>query len=254
MGFVVSDNGHVTVDHTTHSYGKTSVKHNYTMAKTKCKPNPLRIFSIFLRHGYKGSGKVKGDNCPFIYGAKGKRGLYVTYASVKQLCLPMREILDKFVREQKKLGIEYDIVIPMPSSHSISTIVAKRVAKALGSELTLETFRKANAQDIRQQINTKPIPHNAKVEIATAIAKAEKEDRNFSLSDVTTQHRNHLTPLELQKHLPNVNRVLLVDDLCASGTTLVSAKDMLMEMNPNLVVEALCLFSPHDGKIKNRKG
>lgn len=253
MGFIVDHNGLVSVDHDSKSYGITTVKGNYTRAKTRCAHNPLRVFSIFLRRSYKGSGKGKGDNCPFIYGIKKKRGLKVNYSSVKALHSSMTTIIEEFSKAQRRADIQYDLIIPMPSSHSISYIVSRRLSKVLpGSIVENGFFRKSSSEDIRRQLSDESIPHGAKVNISNAINLAEESGLNFSLSDVDTANRKYLRPIELITAIPKVDRILLVDDLFATGTTLITAKELIKHQYPGVVVEAMCLFSPLDGRIKQK--
>ncbi|WP_338191389.1 phosphoribosyltransferase, partial [Proteus mirabilis] len=38
-------------------------------------------------------------------------------------------------------------------------------------------------------------------------------------------------------------RILLVDDLMATGTTLTTARDIIAQQYPNAIIHAICLFS-----------
>jgi hypothetical protein len=251
LGFVVEANGLVRVEHNINNYGATTPNRNPTNAKTRCENNPLRVFSIFLRRSYGGAGKGKGDNCPFIYAVKGKQNLHVNYSSIKFLNHSMIDILKKFSEQQERDKIKYDLIIPMPSSHQISNILASRLSLYLpDSVIEPGLFRKSTSEDVRGQVEG--IPHGARINIINAINKAVESNKNFSLSDVDTQNRKYIFPIEKVAEMKSVKRVLLVDDLFATGTTLITAKNLIKASNPQVIVEAMCLFSPLDGRVRNK--
>jgi len=247
LGFVVSDSGSVLVDHSISSFGDTRISHNPTSATTLCQRNPLLVHSVFIRHGYKGN-RVPGDNCPLIYGLKKKEGLSVEYNAVKTLLPSLEGILNKFIREREDNNVSYDLIIPMPSSHSISKILARRTQRLFPqANLLLESFRKSNGDDIKQQLlqdsfGAKSIPHGASINIINAVNKANDSGNEFSLSDVNMNNRLFISPLTQIQELPNVNSVLLIDDLYASGQTLITAKDCILEQLPQAKVEALSVY------------
>jgi hypothetical protein len=260
LGFVVNDNGLVSVDHQIDDFGITTANNNPTSAKTHCE-KPMQVHSIFLRHdrnkGKKTNvpGKLVGDNCPFIYAVKRKvEHLYVNTETVRDLCKPMNEILDKFIEKQNDIGVFYDFIIPMPSSHKIAEILANRVTRKLDVPLGKGFLRKSTSQDVFQQVNNdSDIPHDAKVNIIDAIKKSNTQKIPFSLGDVKTHNRLYIKPVSLAQRLTKCERVLLVDDLFATGRTLITAKEILQATNPNLDVDALCLFSPLNGRIRKEK-
>ncbi|MCP4323869.1 MAG: phosphoribosyltransferase [Alteromonadales bacterium] len=252
MGFVVN-NGLVSIDHTMDDFGITTPDRNPSSAVTLCKQNKMNVFSIFRRYGYRGSGKPIGDNCPFIYGLKGKRNLYVNKDSIRDLSIPMKIIISKLCNSHNELGKSYDLVIPMPSSHLIAKVLATRITRKFqGSVLLEDVFRKSTSEDIRVQINNKNIPHGAKTDIFNAIQKAESGNKAFSLSDVKTQNRIHIQPISMVNSVNEYNNILLVDDLFATGRTLITAKDLLMKENKESCIDALCLFSPLNGNIRKK--
>jgi hypothetical protein len=254
LGFFVNGDGLVSIDHTTDDFGVTTSDRNPSSAITLCEKNKMDVFSIFIRHGYSGSGKPVGDNCPFIYGLKGKRDLYVNKNSIRSLVVPMQEIINKIYNSHSENGKSYDLVIPMPSSHIIANVVARRMTrKFTGSILLNDIFRKSTSEDIRHQIGNKQIPRSAKIDIFNAINKAENSGKEFSLSDVKVINRTHIQPISIIKRMSESKRILLVDDLFATGCTLITAKNLLMEECNESSVDSLCLFSPLNGKISKRK-
>jgi len=253
LGFVVKKSGSVLVDHSINDFGDTRVEHNPTLATTLCETNPLPVHSVILRRGYKGD-RVAGDNCPLIYGLKNKENLFVGYNAMKTLLPSVDGILDKFVLERIASDIKYDLVIPMPSSHNISSILARRVQRHLThSALHTTAFRKSNSDDIERQLDQGLFSRGARLNIMNAVNKANTNGKEFSLSDVKMDFRGLIVPLTQEQLLPEVNNILIVDDLFASGQTLVTAKNKILEQLPNANVEALCLFSPLNGRIRKSK-
>lgn len=254
MGFVVNSDGLVSVDHSIDDFGITTSDRNPSSTITLCKQNKMDVFSIFVRYGYSGTGKAIGDNCPFIYGLKGKRDLYVNKDSIRDLSISMKKIISKIYDSHNEIGKSYDLVIPMPSSHILARVLAKRITRKFkGSIIADNVFRKSTSEDIRVQINDKDIPRGAKIDIFNAIKKSEDENKEFSLSDVKTKNRIHIQPISIINSIHESQRILLVDDLFATGRTLITAKDLLMKENKESCIDALCLFSPLNGKIRNRK-
>lgn len=260
MGFVVNEDGLVSVNHDIDDFGITTSKFNPTKSRTHCK-NPMIIHSIFKRYDRNRgkeknvNGQLVGDNCPFIYAVKKKvTNLYVNTETIRSLCKPMNEIIDKFVQIQDQNKIKYDLIIPMPSSHNIASILATRVGRKLNVSLNKTCLRKSTSGDVFKQVDgNKKIPHEARTNILDAIKRAKQNNHAFSLGDVRTVNRKYVQPLSLIESLVDYQRVLLVDDLFATGTTLITAKDLLQSKNSKLEVDALCLFSPLNGRIRKPK-
>ncbi|MEP1444740.1 MAG: phosphoribosyltransferase [Paraglaciecola sp.] len=254
MGFIVNQTGLVSVVHSHNSFGDTRVSSNPTSAKTKCLNSPMNVHSLLLRGKNRSPKRAIGDNCPLIYALKKKEQLRTSYQSFKPLVDSLNQIVDKFFVQQCALGITYNEVITMPSSHKISLILGKRIATKFNASLNHGLFLKTTNAQVRQQIfgNFTAIPHGARTNIIDAVSKAELENREFSLSDVKTEYRNYVSPLTMNSTFNNTqSSILLVDDLFATGKTLVTAKDLLLSHGCSINnIEALCLFSPLNGRIR----
>lgn len=250
MGFLISKEGLVEVDHNVKNFGNTLIKGNPTESITRCYHNPMKIYSIFLRQ--KSYTANLGDNCPLIYALKRKRGLYVTKDSIGSLCLHIYEIMMLFFKGRLSEGTLYDLIIPMPSSHKISYYLAKRISELFTNSCVVsDFFRKASCEDVLKQINTdQGTPHNAKVNIINAINSAKKSGSNFSIGDVNTKFRKYVAPLAFKGGDFHDKKVLLIDDLFATGSTIISAKNYIHSASDVLKVDGLCLFSPLNGRIK----
>ncbi len=249
MGFIVSKEGWVTIDHSINDFGNTRTEDNPTYAKTRCVERPVDVYSVFLRN--KTLTKAPGDNCPFIYGLKRKQELKVGYGAVKKMLPSLSIILEKFAKQQSGQEKHYDMILPMPSSHKISTILAKRVSMQFdNSKVQSTAFRKANGQDIEAQIASLDLERGVRQNIMNAINIADRENKPFSLSDVLVSNRSHLAPLIQQESIIGAKRVLLVDDLYATGQTVITAKNLIIKDNPSVKIDVLCLFSPLNGRIR----
>lgn len=260
MGFLVHPTGLVSVDHDINDFAETTIVRNPSFAKMKANPD-MGVYSVFIRRARKQASKTQGntrligDNCPFIYAVKRKTpGLHVNFKTIRDLVAPLNQILDKFVEQQHQNGIVYDLIVPMPSSHRIADILATRLSRKTGVPICNGLFRKSTANDVADMVNTdRDMPHNAKLNIFSAIQLATTEQRPFSLGDVKTEFRHYIRPLSLSGDIGNDQNILLVDDLFASGKTLMTARDELLGCASGLTIDALCLFSPLNNRIRNRQ-
>lgn len=241
------------VDHSHNTFCATQTTGNPTIARTRC---GLEVCSLFKRLAHKKSkSRAKGDNCPMIYALKGKEGLYTTLSDIKLLYSAANEILTGHIASRRPA---YDFIIPMPSSHQISCILARRVQRLVPTATLLQdALKKATIGDARRELaHKRNIPFRSRSAIDSLLASAEKAeglDSPLSLKDIRTRDRCYISPVQLTTSLPSAARgqsILLVDDLFSTGTTLTSARGLLARYFPEANIEALCLFSPHNGKIK----
>lgn len=254
MGFYITDENKVCIDHTIKDFGETTADRNPTYDFTQCQHRAMRITSVFKRYGYDGKGKPIGDNCPWIYGVKRKQNLIVSYSGVKPLVAPFQEIISKFATDCAQRGMQFDVIIPMPSSHRIASVLARRTSEALG-KIPIEqgVFLKSTSQDVQNMVDGTDIPRGAKINIVNAISKAAESGKAFSLSDVKPIFRQYVSPVSLVPGQYTWRNILLVDDLYATGQTLIAAKEALFRDLDGLHnVESLCLFSPLNGRIRNK--
>jgi len=257
MGFEIDQSGKVSVNHDNNNFGDTRIQSNPTDATTKCNSNPLTVHSLILRHKNHTTNKNRsiGDNCPLIYALKKKENLSITYNSFKPLVPNLKKIIEKFLQQQQSLGMIFQEVISMPSSHSISKILGNRMANSFSAYHQSSAFTKATALDVKQQVvnDFRRINHAARTNITNAANRALTEGREFSLSDVSTKHRKFVQHISLNPNY-NINydhKILLVDDLFATGKTLTTAKSLLIQKGVDpLMIVGLCLFSPLDGRIR----
>lgn len=254
LGFDIREDGRVLVDHAHNRFGVTRIDGNPTIARSRC---GLTVYSIFKRmpHRLKGSkAALKGDNCPMIYALKGKQGLYTTRADIKLLYQSGNAILSKLLAGVK---LPYDSIFPMPSAHGISASLARRVHRLIPDALfTDQVLQKSTVQDVKRQLVRVSLPHSDYAVISLRIKRMEADvglSGECSVKEIPVQLRHHIAPVKLTTAIPEqAYRILLVDDLFSSGATLFAARDLLQRCFPTAQIEALCLFSPLRGKIKER--
>lgn len=236
MGLTLQDNL-VLVDHTHNRLLNTSLNGN---PKYQNLGGNLNVYSIFERH--KSPHKAKksgGDNCHLLYALKGKDGLETTFSSIKSLIPNFREIL-------KVLPVNgYDLVVSMPSSHAISRIFASRLAKNFSCALDFNVFNKITPSDALLILKEAQIPTNEKTAIRGRIKRQVNSGQPlFALKDVPARFRHHFEPLIMQTAPSGAfNKILLADDLLATGTTLLNAQRLIANIFPNAQIDAACLFS-----------
>jgi hypothetical protein len=204
----------------------------------------MRVQSIFKRVMSK---ERDGDGNPLIYALKGK-DFTISRNEIRKFVPDFRVILRSALT-----CVPFDIVIPMPSGHRISTIVAKRVVRlSKHGALKTDLLRKKNIGEVSaelkllDELKIVPAPSEANKALVKLRRTLEKRPPSapFSMKEVPRSVRKYIQPLTLT-HSPakTAPRVLLVDDLMSSGSTLISAQEAILMVFPEAHIEALCLLS-----------
>ncbi len=253
MGFVIKD-GVVLVDHSHNKFAVTTVKNNPT---NSC-DSGLTVHSAFLRTRTrirkKRGERVAGDNCPFIYALKAKDGLTTTMREVHKLNLNLIEIIGSFL----ECSGGWEMIIPLPSSHNISRILANRLHRPLiGSYLYNDLLRKKNILEARAEIKASGATVEEKRYFENQLRLQRKLvgwAGSYSLKNIEVSKRGLLGPLVVNKVPKSVkpSNILLVDDVMSSRTTLCHAKRIVQELYPEAKIEAFCLFSTSGGTHRRR--
>jgi len=212
----------------------------------------LKIYSVFKRQLLSAKRRRNreqrqlGDNCPLIYALKGKEGLSTDITSIKRLNESFTEILRQ-IAVQEPDG--YQLIISMPSAHNISHIVGRRFARQFDAKHVTDLLRKITVQEAFRLLDRADISVEDSRSLAFRIKSQAREvglNGNFSLKGIRPNLREVFPPLVLNV-APALAfrpmRILLVDDLMASGTTLNTAAHIISQQYAGATIHAACLFS-----------
>ncbi|MBP2169467.1 hypothetical protein J2125_002659 [Erwinia toletana] len=247
MGLILQGQ-HVIVDHSCRDWLLTSPEGNPTIEKS----GDLKVYSVFRRQLLSGKHRrdrqqrKPGDNCPLIYALKRKEGLFTDIASIRRLYDSFGFILHN-IATQEPAG--YQHIISMPSAHNISHITGRRFARKFQARHITDFLRKVTVEEAFMLLDKADIDieNNRRIEFRIKLqAKEVGLNGKFSLKSIPTKFRGILPPLRLNivptlTFLPT--RILIVDDLMATGTTLSTAAHIISQQYPGATVDAACLFS-----------
>ena len=233
MGLIIDD-GLVIVDHNATEHLNTTRDGNPTQSKL----DDLLVHSVFkrLKNSAKFSKdrqqKVIGDNCPLIYAVKGSDGLSTNVTSTKRLLEHTQGIISDIC---EKIDGEVDGVVAMPSSFPLANWLAKRVQRETGLPIFNDVFRKSTKIEAATRAVALTPPRTAGIgkeqrkQLKNAVKKVQKiEGDIYAAKVVSPSLRAFFDPIQWQGlDCPNTHRLLLVDDLLASGGTFLAAKSLL---------------------------
>ncbi len=218
----------------------------------------IDVFSVYRRKKSPGperrdrDAKRLGDNCPLIYALKGKHGLNVELSSIKRLMHFMPNILDKIVGELPKDLTE---IVTIPSAHPLATILATRLGRRMllpvRSDLLIKStcFEATRRADQILKSNRFSVAREVEVDLRNTVKRLLKTAKSpYSSKDVLVPIRNYFDPLKIcpdHTGLSAESKVLLVDDLLASGETIVAANCLLSQLG----LKARCMAVTWFGRV-----
>jgi len=228
--------GVVIVDHDSNEHLHTTRNGNPTDVLL----GDLTVHSVYKRlktsakHARDRSQKVLGDNCPLIYAVKGNDGLSTTLSSTKLLLEHAPHIISDICL---RIDCEVDGIVAMPSSFPLANWLARRVSRETGLQIFDDVFRKsskAEAANRAEGLVGPPIEGLSKYnmkQLKNAVKASRKSAHEaYSAKTVKTGVRHYFDPLQWQGlNCPANHRLLLVDDLLASGSTFDAASSMLID-------------------------
>lgn len=188
-----------------------------------------------------------GDGNPLIYALKNIRGYSIEISEIKKLLPNFNEILNKTLD-----GCEYDLIIALPSNYNVGRILADRANGIIdNADIDHAFFVKKTVNDVLQEFNVSALPNKLRrdADSLRRDLRREKPGRLFSMKVVDKKLRKYIEPLRLTTdQVPDANKILLVDDIISSGSTITNAINLLRQINQEVSIEALCLL----GRISNR--
>lgn len=248
MGITVDHNKVVTFTSRTEQLVNTSIDANPNQYKL----NDLVVYGIFKRL-YSRQG---GDGNPLIYALKGQRGYSISLQECGKFNPNLSVILDRLLAEKN-----YEVILTMPSSHKVVERFATKINRKISTNCILITdiFTKKTFHEVYEDLQRLPLTAKHKKDIIAlrrSIERDAQKDPNkiFSMKEVDTKDRMFICPLKINPERIEIIRkirgksVLLVDDLLASGTTLTSAYNLLIDLEISTKIEAICLL----GKLGNK--
>lgn len=202
-------------------------------------------YSIFKRFQTRRSrGKHLGDNCPILYALKTLQGLSVS----KDTRNSFFAYVEKCIKYHFKDNFPFDVLIVMPSKHDIGTTIANIISQNYKVHVITNYFSKNTPREALNEINKMDIPVSIKDSLKASI---DRDMHNLSLKNIHTKYRKYV-PILVTKNtwVPVLSeKVLLIDDIVSSGSTLKLARDLILQHSPQLkTVESLVLF----GKLNNK--
>lgn len=245
MGFNVdSRNNLVTVDHLHNNYAVTTVAGN-PVVKTI---SGIKVTSVFARTKAKRQRSDPGDNSPMLYALKGLGNLTTTYSSVAMLYSNYCQIMSSIVQNEEASGL-WDCVVPMPSSSKLAFLIAKTIARHPGVGLIESSLlRKVTGNAVLASLDALAISSKDRTALRSEVRRfiqCHDGEADFQMKSIKrVDLRCHLCPFMLGsaplQHQPH--RILLVDDMVTSGTSIVSAATVLSTHFPQAHIEAVTLF------------
>lgn len=239
MGLTIGDDKLVMLDDSHERRVDTSIENNPTFRKKQ----GLDIYSLYKR---KKSQKNDGDGTPLIYALK---GIFDYKISKMDREIIMHERA-KEIFEKCKPNIKADLVMGVPSSHQISHDISLLLSVWIGvPHLTFEFLEKVRIRDILNAADDCPpvisSPNAAKgYRIALSKFRKMNPDIEFTMKGLEPNIRKYFKPLKALEDVPNLHekKILIVDDLMSSGTSLICCRDILCELGAT-VEQGICLLS-----------
>lgn len=255
MGLEIKDN-FVFFDKNSKKHLNTELNDNPSKSKISLNGYDINLISVFTR--LKASSderrdrnqKRVGDNCPLIYALKGKENLYTDNRTVHEIIKCGKEII-KNTNEINDLG-ENLALLCTPSSHQIVKYIAIRLSRIKKSKVYFDIFNKTSLDTAvaeLQKSHDKETDRRLKKDFLNTITKLKRIrydsgcDIPVPLKEVPTHLREYISPIHSLNYVPPEDNLIIVDDLVASGSTFLSAANLLRNAKPSAEILCLSLFS-----------
>ena len=232
-------NGSVTYDGTHEKNLNTSTSKN---PRTTIKDG-IKVISIFQRL----KDENRKDGNPLIHALKGHPNYRTTLHDIIQLSKNGRKIISQVPNH----FAAPDFIIPVPSGTPINQMLSTRICRAYKNSPTIVTsgFRKSTLQEALNNLpRVEDIDTKLKKDFTSSLNTLQKGDLNapIQMKLVKKSVSHYFSPILStgQIHFSQDARILFVDDLYSSGTTLRSTISALNIPFRRGQVGAAVLLSP----------
>ncbi|CAI3155028.1 phosphoribosyltransferase [Acinetobacter pittii] len=246
MGITVDQNKVVRFDPTSEQLVSTSIHANPISNRM----NDLLIYGVFKRLYNRDGDRRDSDGNPLIYALKNKNGFSITMKECARFNPNLSKILDKILLKKS-----YDIVISMPSSQPVSERFAIKISRKIGGNCPILTnvFTKKTIEEVYNDLLSLQVVAKDRKDLIALRRVIEsrviKEPKTiFSMKEIAKKDRKFIKPLKYNPdYLAEIRElkgksIVIVDDLLASGSTLISAYELLLEREVTNKIEAICLL------------
>ena len=208
--------------------------HHENGVNTSIEANPTRsrnggtlLIHVFSRNG---NGSRRDDGNPLIHAMKSRRGFTITAHWRSQVMRRARAILAKVGEDLEG----FDYVMPVPSSSEFCAAFASEVAAAAQVPLLDPGFmRKATVGEVLARLAASPpkVRPGLKVTYTSQLHAWQRMDGSaeYQAKEIDVKIRHLVEPFVVHGEPPSLQgkRVLIADDLVASGTSIRSARTLL---------------------------
>lgn len=186
----------------------------------------IEVASVFARKSVRHDND---DGNPLIYALKGMSGYTMPYGSFREIYRCGAEILPKALD-----GIDFDMIVPLPSSSAVAAIFAERASRCGGKCPIIRCLNKAT---FGQVLEFAPpmgmVEKRLRQQYGKQLRALQKADPNatFQMKKVKLPLRPYFMPVVANADAPLIagHRILLVDDILGSGTSITAATHALKD-------------------------
>lgn len=246
MGITVDEHKVVRFDPTSEQLVSTSIAANPSSNRF----NGLLIYGAFKRLYNKESDRKDSDGNPLIYALKNKNGFSISIKECARFSQNLSTILDKILANKS-----YEAIIVMPSSQPVAKRFSIKIHRKIRQDSLIFTdvFTKKTIEEVYNDLVLLQVGAKDRKDLIalrrdleTRVAREPKTI--FSMKEIAKKYRKFIKPLKYNpEYIVELSQlkgksIVLVDDLLASGSTLVSAYELLLDREITENIEAICLL------------
>lgn len=238
MGLNVSQSKHTTFDDSHQRRVDTSLDKNPTMTIK----NGLLVRHVFRRNK---TGDKDRDGNPLIYALKGIHGYQIAPAVKHQFLERAAEIVRSFSHE-----LDSELIVPLPSGSAFCAEFVAFLCQITGLRLhnadfirkrTIEEMLARHGGSLPEGINENILKA---VKSQLAVWRRLNPGQLVSMKQINPKIRHCFEPVTLSRDVSELagRRVVLVDDLMATGASMTSASNLFRSFGC-AVTSGVCFLS-----------